>query len=68
MKIETKYNYGDVVYFRTDIEQQQYIITGFSCRPGRILYILADAGNEYMAYDFEITKERNQLKSLGIEN
>jgi len=68
MKIETKYNFGDIVYFHTDVNQQAYLITGFTVRPGCIIYWLADSGYECLAYDFEITKERNQLKSLGIEN
>ena len=70
MKIETKYDIGQIVYFRTDSEQAEYLITGMTIRPGNtgsIVYLLSANGIEYSAFDFEISKERNRMKELGIE-
>lgn len=67
MKIETKYDIGQVVYFRTDEQQEEYFITGIKIDPGQVSYVLSRNGLEVGAYDFEISKERNKLKSLGIE-
>ena len=67
MRIETKFDIGQVVYLRTDSEQDEYFVTGMVIRPGHVEYLLKANGMEYSAFDFEISKERNQLKSLGIE-
>jgi len=66
MKLESQYKFGDIVYLRTDIEQNEYLITGIHFRLNSIEYSIANNGIEVTVYPFEITANRNRLKELGI--
>lgn len=67
MKVETKFDIGQIVYYKTDQMQEEYFVTGMKICPGQVIYVLSRNGMEYEAYDFEISKERNRMKELGIE-
>lgn len=66
-KLESAYNFGDVVYLRTDLEQREYLITGVHFRPNSVSYSISNCGVEFTVYPFEITNERNKLLALGVE-
>lgn len=58
MIIDTHLDFGDIVYFRNDPDQDEHIVTGFSVRPNGIAYRVSRIGVEISAYDFEITPEK----------
>jgi hypothetical protein len=60
MKIETKYNIGDVVFLMTDTEQLQRIVTGVLFRPNNsIIYYLTCGATETTHYELEMVSEKN---------
>lgn len=67
MKIESmiKYRIGEPVFFKTDNDQQEHIVTGYIIRPGAVIYLVSNNGYETRCYDFEITSEKNIAKSLN---
>ena len=63
MIIDNKFNIGDTVYLRTDCDQNEMIVTGFSVTQNSITYGLSFGTVESWHYDFEITLEKNVLKT-----
>lgn len=65
MIIDNKYNLGDVVYLATDPDQYARIVTSILIEGNRsILYELSLSQNVSRHYDFEITTDKNVLKSV----
>jgi hypothetical protein len=58
MIVETKFNFGDTVYFINDPEQEARMITGFIIRKGQIINFTSICGDEISAYDFELSTEK----------
>lgn len=59
MNLQTEHNFGDLVYFKTDPHQEEYLITGVLFRPaGGVLYYVSTAGQEERAYPFELSTEK----------
>lgn len=63
MNITTKFDFGDIVYLKTDPDQLERIVTGFSIKLNSICYNLNHATTESWHWDFEITKDRDILKT-----
>lgn len=63
MLIDNKFNIGDKVYLETDAEQNERVVTGLYIRQTSITYGLSCGTNESWHYDFEITVEKNVLKT-----
>jgi hypothetical protein len=60
--IENKYAYGDIVFLKTDVEQQPRIVTCIiACPAGDILYELSCGTTSSKHYDFEITIEKTVM-------
>lgn len=58
--IENKYNFGDILYLRTDVDQEPRIVTAIvACPAGDILYELACGIVISKHYDFELATEKN---------
>ena len=54
---EHHYDIGEIVYLRTDVDQNPRIVTGFIIETEQsLLYILACGSTESRHYGFEITK------------
>lgn len=74
MKISTKYNFGDLVYITNDPEQKEYMVIGIIVRPGDSLktystcYELDHIGETVEMYDFQLTQEKDVLKTLLNQN
>ena|GEM_PF-882445 len=65
MTIENKFDLGDIVYLRTDPEQYERIITRIEVSPGRLIYCTSLGDNESVQhFDFELSKEKDVLKSI----
>jgi hypothetical protein len=61
MVIEAEYNFGDIVYLKTDSEQKPRIVFAIKVYKTDVLYELACGTTTSMHYDFEISKEVNVL-------
>ncbi len=62
MLIDSKFNIGDEVYLKTDIDQNCRLVTGLTVRATSISYDLSCGTSESTHYDFEITLEKDVLK------
>lgn len=64
MVIDNKYGFGQEVYLKTDTDQKLRLITGILVRPnGCISYELSCGVDTRWHYDFEVTTERDVLKT-----
>ena len=61
MVIDNKFNIGDKVYLKTDIDQIARIVITLMVTQGGVSYGLNCGVEESWHFDFEITKERNVL-------
>lgn len=59
MIIENKYDFGQIVWLKTDEEQLQRIITKIEVCPTGILYQLSQGKDYSWHYDFEISDTEN---------
>jgi hypothetical protein len=49
------FNIGQIVYLKTDIEQKEFIVVGYSIRPDGTRYILAQGTQESFHYGIEVS-------------
>lgn len=68
MNIKTKLELGDILYFKNDPEQREFILIGVIARPGCIVLELRYDGDLIEAYEFEVSKEKDDLKSMGLDS
>jgi hypothetical protein len=62
MVIDNKYELSEEVYLKTDLDQQVRIVTAIHVHPsGQIIYVLACGTMASEHYDFEISREVNEL-------
>lgn len=65
MKIETKYDMGQIVYLITDPAQTERMITAISFSGnGSIKYCLTESTNETWHYEIEFSPELDTVKKL----
>lgn len=66
-QINLKFDYyiGDVVYVKTDIDQFERIVTRVMISENNIEYDVSLGSDSAWYYGFELSKEKNVLKSLG---
>ena len=60
--INVAYRISDIVFLRTDPEQQERIVTGYSVARDNVLYELACGIAVTQHYDFEITYDKDITK------
>jgi len=58
LKIEISHEIGDVVYLKTDPEQNERIVTGIIIRPKTIVYTLSCGTSDSSHYDIEISTHK----------
>lgn len=63
--IRFDYYIKDIVFLKTDKDQEQRIVTGILAREDGISYCLMNGTVESWHYSFEITSDRNVLKTLS---
>ena len=63
----SKFKHGQIVYLKIDPEQVPRMVTGWMVRPEHILYHLTGTDYETTHYAIEISTEKDELKSLGID-
>lgn len=64
MVIDNKFNHGDLVYLKTDKEQEQRMITALVLKPNQIEYQLSCGLSATWHFECEITETKNELISL----
>ncbi|WP_437918574.1 hypothetical protein [Sphingobacterium sp. LRF_L2] len=64
MVFNSRFGFGDMVYLKTDITQDPWMVTQVRFALGSTIYLLARGSENYCAYDIELTDERDVLKSL----
>lgn len=62
MIVKTEYDLGDLVYLKSDNEQNEYIITGITIRDTGLCYELSLGQYSSWHYRFEISIEKNTVK------
>ncbi len=67
MKLRIDFEFGDAAYIKDDPDQAAMTFVGFIGRPGNLQYILDYIGDEYVVYDFMVTKTPDALKKLDIK-
>ena len=60
---EQKFNIGDVVFLKTDIDQYERMVCGILIRPDGIQYAITLGDTENWHYDIEISKQKDILKT-----
>jgi hypothetical protein len=66
MRVDLKFEIGQPVFIKNDLDQNELVVTGFVVRPSNsIIYIVSDCGQETNFYDFELTAEKDTLKQLS---
>lgn len=65
MRVDTKYELGEIVYLKTDPDQQGRMITQISLRPGHIFYELSCGSNSSWHFEVEFTTERDIIKATS---
>ena len=58
----------DVVYLKTDLEQNPWIIVGVFLSPNGPMFTISKEGETVEVYEGEFTRELNKELKLGIEN
>lgn len=61
MVIDNKFNFGQIVFLKTDEDQKARMVTAFKISESSILYELSCGTECSYNYDFEISKEKNIL-------
>jgi hypothetical protein len=62
MNIKTAFDFEEIVYLLTDIEQLPRMVTSFSIfPPGVIVYRLSCGENETSHYEMEISSDKNYI-------
>ncbi len=59
MLIENKYEIGDIVYLKTDPDQNERIVTAIQINSNGLVYLLAHNTSVDWHYDIEITPEKS---------
>lgn len=59
MIVDSKFNIGDTVYLKTDIDQDARLVTAIKVMPNILTYELSKSTECTSHYDFEISTERN---------
>lgn len=64
MIIETKYDIGDIVYLKTDINQKERMVTTIGITPGNHVYTLSCGDDSSEHYEIELSDTKDIMKTL----
>lgn len=69
MKVTIPYTHGDKVYLVNDDYQQEYVVVAFVLFPNQLLQLrISDGGAHYDVYEFEVSREKDTLKSIETKD
>lgn len=63
IKICVDYQIGDSVYLKTDTDQKERLVNGILIREGSIIYSVSCGASESWQYSFEMSSEKDILKT-----
>jgi len=68
MKAISKYDFGDIVYLKTDPEQLERMVTGFTVRPNNTVMLLLTTSDseETSHFEWEVSINKNITKTLEL--
>lgn len=66
MKFESKYDIGQIVYLKTDIDQRERIVQEIKFDYAGALYTIMFGTETSYHYDIELSTQRNIIKALGL--
>lgn len=66
MKINTKYDIGEIVYLKTDEDQKDFMVIQMTVSISGVQYNLRQGTYDSWHFEFEISEERNLFKPLGL--
>ena len=64
MKINTRYDIGDIVYLKTDTNQKERMVTAIIITVGSHAYSLSCGDDSSEHYDIEISDTKDVMKTL----
>lgn len=67
MNIRNEFSIGETVYLTTDNQQEEFIVVEIIIEQKGIKYTIRNRFEFLTVYDFEISRERDQNKVLGID-
>jgi hypothetical protein len=60
MVIENKYDFGQIVFLKCDVDQSPRIVVSIEVyKGGELMYKLSAGDNNSLHFDFEISEEKN---------
>lgn len=62
MVVDNKFEFGQVVYLKTDCDQIPRLLTGIDLRPNMIIYQLSCGTISSNHYDFEMSAEKSLVE------
>ncbi len=69
MIIDTSYNFGDIVFLKTDPDQYERMVYKIIIYPnGSIMLGLSFGATNSEHYDFEISSQKDLMKELNISD
>ena len=66
MEYIINHNIEDIVYIKTDDEQQRHMVTGVIIRKDGVRFELSRNGYSCEVFDYEITEKENTVVRLGL--
>lgn len=64
---EHAFQIGQIVYLRTDSDQERRIVNAIIICPNSLMYTLGKGPDQSDHYEFELTAERDESYSMGID-
>lgn len=64
MEIKTKFSVGDTIYIKNDSKQLENFIIEILISMNEVRYKLRDESGSGIYYEFELSKEKDLLKTL----
>lgn len=64
----TKYNHSDIVYLKTDPDQNARMVTVIKLTPSGAMYNLSFGSHDSDHYEIEICSEPNEITRLGLKD
>lgn len=55
---ELEFDFGDIVYFKTDPEHDPYMITGYVIHEDSVLVLIRNKDAEHSVYEYEISIDK----------
>lgn len=62
----SKHTFGDIVYIKTDLEQNKWMVVEVMFTPNDVMYHLSQGDRTVKCYDIEISDGIDETMKLGL--